>query len=36
MKKFETPEIEVEKFSIEDIITTSTGNGDNNTNDDEL
>lgn len=30
MKKFETPEIEVVSFSVEDIITTSTpgsGNG---------
>lgn len=35
MKKFETPEIEVTKFAVEDVITTS-GNGDNNTNDDEL
>ena len=37
MKKFETPEIEVTKFAVEDVITTSgTGNGDNSTGDDEL
>lgn len=24
MKKFEMPEIEVEKFAVEDVITTST------------
>ena len=28
MKKFENPSIEVEVFSVEDIITTSTGGGD--------
>lgn len=27
MKKFEMPEIQVEKFSIEDVITTSTVQG---------
>lgn len=36
MKKFEIPEIEIAKFAIEDIITTSGGNGDNSTGDDEL
>ena len=36
MKKFETPEIEVTKFAVEDVITTSNGNGDNGTNDSEL
>lgn len=36
MKKFENPEIIVEKFEIEDVIATSGGNGDNNTNDDEI
>ena len=25
MKKFEMPEINVEKFAVEDVITTSTG-----------
>lgn len=28
MKKFEMPEIEVEKFAVEDVITTSTQNED--------
>ena len=28
MKKFEMPEIMVEVFAIEDVITTSTGNSD--------
>lgn len=28
MKKFETPEIEVREFAIEDVITTSTTEGD--------
>ena len=27
MKKFETPEIEVREFAIEDVITTSTTGG---------
>lgn len=37
MKKFETPKIEITKFAVEDVITTSTpGNGDNSTGDDEL
>lgn len=27
MKKFETPEIEVRKFAIEDVITTSGDSG---------
>lgn len=37
MKKFETAEIEVIKFHVEDVITTSGGgNGDNNTSDDEM
>lgn len=38
MKKFESAEIEVIKFHVEDVITTSTGkgNGDNNTSDDEM
>ena len=27
MKKFETPEIEVVEFAVEDVITTSNGNG---------
>lgn len=27
MKKFETPEIEIQKFGAEDVITTSNGNG---------
>jgi hypothetical protein len=37
MKKFETPEIEVTKFAVEDVITTSSSNGNgNSTNDDEL
>lgn len=27
MKKFEIPEIEVTKFAVEDVITTSGGNG---------
>ncbi len=27
MKKFETPEVEVIKFAVEDIITTSTVEG---------
>lgn len=32
MKKFEMPEIEVEIFAVEDVITTSTpGTGDNQT-----
>lgn len=35
MEKFETPEIKIELFSIEDVVTTSN-NGDNNTWDDEL
>lgn len=26
MKKFEIPEIEVEKFEVEDVVTTSGGN----------
>ena len=34
MKKFETAEIEVIKFHVEDVITSS--NGDNNTSDDEM
>ena len=29
-------EIEVRKFAVEDVITTSVGNGDNSTGDDEL
>lgn len=29
MKKFETPEIEISKFELEDVITTSTGGEDN-------
>ena len=28
MKKFEMPEIEIEKFAVEDVITTSTQNED--------
>ena len=28
MKKFEMPEIEIEKFAVEDVITTSTPNED--------
>lgn len=32
MKKFETPEIEITKFEVEDVITTSDFNlGDNET-----
>ena len=27
MKKFEMPEIQVEAFSVEDVVTTSGGNG---------
>lgn len=27
MKKFETPEIEIAKFSVADVITTSGGGG---------
>lgn len=27
MKKFEMPEIQVEVFSVEDVVTTSGGNG---------
>lgn len=35
MRKFDYPEIEIVKFMVEDVITTSPeGNGDNNTNDD--
>ena len=37
MKKFETAEMEVVKFNVEDVITTSNpGNGDDSTADDEL
>ena len=39
MKKFEAPELSVEKFAIEDVITASIGNGgngDNNTGDQEM
>lgn len=35
MKKFETPVIEIAKFSVADVITTS-GNGGTMTPDDEL
>ena len=28
MKKFETPEVEVEKFELEDVLTTSTPEGE--------
>ena len=33
MKKFETPEIEISKFQLEDVLTTSFGGagGDNET-----
>lgn len=31
MKKFETPELEVVKFSVEDVITTSGDVGGNGT-----
>lgn len=27
MKKFEAPTMEVEKFAVEDVVTTSGGNG---------
>lgn len=33
MKKFEMPEIEVTKFEIEDVITTSAPRGENETPD---
>ena len=38
MKKFEMPEMDIQNFDVEDILTTSDvgGNGDNSTNDDEL
>lgn len=37
MKKFETPVIEIAKFSVTDVITTSTGGGNGTmTPDDEL
>ena len=36
MKKYTAPEIDVVKFSVEDIITVSGGNGENNTNDDDM
>lgn len=36
MKKYEIPEIEVSTFAVEDVITTSGGNGDNNGTDQEL
>lgn len=38
MKKFEMPKMDIVKFSIEDVITTSTtgGNGDDNTTDQEM
>ena len=37
MKKYEAPELSVEKFAVEDIITGSPiGNGDNNTGDQEM
>lgn len=31
MKKFENPEIQVEEFCVEDVITTSNGGGGNGT-----
>lgn len=33
MKKFEMPEIEVTNFEVMDVITTSTGPGENETPD---
>ena len=36
MKKFETAEMEVVKFNVEDVITTSDGKPDNSLGDDEL
>ena len=36
MKRFENPEVSMTKFAFEDIITTSLGNGDNNTGDEEM
>ena len=36
MKAFVTPEMDIVKFAVEDVITTSTGNGDNQTGDQEL
>jgi hypothetical protein len=36
MKKFETAEMEVVKFNVEDVITTSLTNGEDSTKDDEL
>ena len=38
MRNFETPEIEIKKFNVEDVIATSPnpGNGDNQTGDDDF
>lgn len=36
MKKFETPELNVVKFEIEDVITTSWVPGDDETSGDQL
>ena len=33
MEKFETPEIEIGEFAVEDVITTSNINGGGNNND---
>lgn len=36
MKKFETPEVNVVTFTVEDVITTSSGGGGTMLPDDEL
>lgn len=36
MKMFETPELDIQKFTVEDVITASGGKGDNETGEDEF